>query len=320
MGSSDRTQRRWVRAVLVVLVSAIARVADAQSSSAHDHTTQLASEARTLAVQGRWTEACPKFEQSLRIDPTIDRRLELAECYEQIRKPASAWRLYRDAIDDAEKANDFLRFDYAKRQVRRLESKLPRLTISLLFPPPLGFTIERDGICIDPRELGVATYLDPGEYQITVSAPGFKPFKQAVKLTGEEARTLTIPRLAAAISPNDPPRTHQYIAIGTSAVGEMTILVGLLFGWHARTLGDKAVQRCPALNCPSSMDYVQGKNLIHDAHVSATASTVLVIGGSAAVLTGVGWLLAAPRPKRFDPRIAPWLGDGAAGLTITGGF
>jgi len=306
----------------VALVSAMVAAAHAQSGSAHEHATQLDREARDLARRNRWADACPRFEASLRIDPANDRRLELAECYEQIGRVASAWSLYRDAIDAAEKAHDFLRRDCARAHAKRLEAQLPRLTVSLGFPPPVGFTIDRDGAHIDPGALGVATYVEPGEYEITAWAPGFKPFKQTVQLSRGEARTLEIPRLEARVSPFEAPRSRQHIAIGVGIAGEITIVVGLLFGWHARSLSNDTIALCPTkLRCSNLTDYSNATRMIHDANVSAKTSTVLVLGGSAAALTGVGLLLAAPRPNKLNmARIAPWVDDGIVGVTITGGF
>src|SRR4051812_28882186 len=155
----------------LIVVSVIAGHADAQSPSPSGNSSALAeqlfNQARDLAKANQWTEACPKFEASLRYDPVLGTRLNLATCYEHIGKLASAWGLYRESIELAKKAGDIKRADYAQKQATAIEPRLPKLAISAPANPPAGFIVKRDDTAIDAGGLGVALYVDPGTHQIT---------------------------------------------------------------------------------------------------------------------------------------------------------
>src|ERR1044071_3669673 len=162
---------RYVLAPMM-LVSLLAGSAQAQSSDSSALAEQLFNQARDLIKANKWAEACPKFEASLRYDPVLGTRLNLATCYEHIGKLASAWGLYRESIDAAKKAGDAKRGDYAAKQAAALEPRLPKLAISAPPNKPPGFVVKRDGTPIDPGELGAALYLDPGTHEVVASATG----------------------------------------------------------------------------------------------------------------------------------------------------
>jgi tetratricopeptide (TPR) repeat protein len=105
---------------LAIAVLAMTGVAHAQSGDVKALAEQLFNQARDLAKANRWSEACPKFEASLRYDPVLGTRLNLAACYEHIGKLASAWGLYRESIELAKKAGDLKRHEYAQKQAAAL--------------------------------------------------------------------------------------------------------------------------------------------------------------------------------------------------------
>src|SRR5262245_43042215 len=87
------------RRVLGVVASAclafgLPRPVAAQSVSGQART--LVREARKLMEKGHHAEACPKLEESLRLDPGIGTQFNLAHCWEQIDRTASAWGLFMD--------------------------------------------------------------------------------------------------------------------------------------------------------------------------------------------------------------------------------
>src|SRR5688500_2384579 len=148
---------------LMFVMSVVAGDAAAQSNAVAE---QLFNEGRNLAKDGKWQEACPKFEASLRHDPALGTRLNLATCYTNVGKLASAWALYRESMELAKKAGDMARSDYAKAQATALEPRLPKLVITAPPTVPTGLSVRRDDVVLNPDELGLGLYVDPGSHEV----------------------------------------------------------------------------------------------------------------------------------------------------------
>jgi hypothetical protein len=328
-----------VLGALLVIAAGAGRV-DAQSEDSNAIAERLFNQARELVKANRWVEACPLFEASLRDDPALGTRLNLAACYEHVGQLARAWELYHGSIGIAESAGDPERRDFAQKHADALEPQLARLVISAPARPPAGFRVTRDGAAIDAGALGVAVYVDAGQHEIVASAPGFARFTKVVTLVAAKTETLAIPSLTAAAVSSDGSQlpvdaaeasagpvvavssTRTYIAIGVGAVGVATVGVGFLFGANARSnLGDAKLLCGDRLVCEGNATYRLGQLLIHDARSNATISTVLVAAGGAAIIAGAVVFLT--RPNTREPRtarIVPVPQERGAGLAIVGGF
>jgi hypothetical protein len=316
-------------------MSVVAGRAHAQSNAIAE---QLFNEGRDLATQGKWPEACPKFEASMQRDPALGTRLNLATCYQHVNKLASAWGLFRDSADIAKKSNDTKRFDYAMQQAAALEPRLPKLVITAPPKAPVGLTVQRDGASVSAAELGVALYVDPGAHEVTASAPGFEPVTS--KATAEEGKTetLVLPELKAKPDIKAPPPTEtdaedvstepvsptrKYVALGIGGGGIAMVGLGLVFGAQAISKNNKAKDLCGEdLSCSGS-NLDEGQQLIHDGRSRGTLSTVFVVAGVAAIGSAVVVYLTAPRPTerpRATAQIVPMIDRDGAGLGVVGRF
>jgi tetratricopeptide (TPR) repeat protein len=332
---------RYVLCVGVAL-SLVAGSASAQSVDTKALAEQLFNQARDLAKAGQWAEACPKFEASLRYDPVLGTKLNLATCYEHVGKLASAWGLYRDAIELAKKAGDAKRVEYAQKQASALEPRLPTLRISVAESPPPGLVVQRDGIALDAAAFGTALYVDPGAHEVIASAPGFTSFKLGLTLVEGKTETLAIPalvkepvlerkpeapepaaarRLELTEAPPPPSRTRRYAGIGLGAAGLGAVGAGLVFGWQANEKQKELEDLCGENLACSKDDYNDGQQLSDSAHSKATLSTVFVIGGGAALVAGAIVYLTAPRAReRSSARLMPTVQDRGAGVAFLGSF
>ncbi len=332
------------RAVVAGLAMLVATRADAQSSGASTLAEQLFAQARELAKANRWAEACPKFEASLKYDPVLGTRLNLAACYERIGKLASAWSLYRQAVELANQAGDARRRDYARKQATLLEPRLPRLVITTPADPPAGLLVTRDGTPIDPAALGVALYVDPGPHEIAAAAPGFVAVAQTVTVAEARTETIVLPALQRPLPPvprpaqptavipqatlprdeeAEPgaPSTRRRAGLWVGAGGAVVLGVGLVFGVKASSSYSDAKRLCGAdLRC-DPVNYDQGKRSISDARSRATISTVLSAAGGVALAAGAIVFLTAPSVRhRAAARLVPLAHDHGVGLALTGGF
>src|SRR5690242_14700011 len=84
---------RSLRLAAFVSVIVAAPLAHAQNSEAD----KLFEEGSALMKQNKFAEACPKLEQSNKIDPQVGGFLWLADCYERNGQTASAYKTYKDA-------------------------------------------------------------------------------------------------------------------------------------------------------------------------------------------------------------------------------
>src|SRR5215467_9817965 len=95
--------------LLLVLASAASTVAAPSAAMAQGEqrgTAKVAAEAlfqegRRLMAAGKAVDACPKFAESERLDPSPGTMLNLANCYEKTDRPATAWATYREGVSIA---------------------------------------------------------------------------------------------------------------------------------------------------------------------------------------------------------------------------
>src|SRR5262245_6044422 len=66
----------------------------------------LFDEAKALMAAGKAQEACPKFEESQRLDPGSGTLTNLAKCYEDTGRIAAAWSMYLEAASAARAAGN----------------------------------------------------------------------------------------------------------------------------------------------------------------------------------------------------------------------
>jgi hypothetical protein len=333
---------------LAILVAAGAP-AEAQPTDNKVLAEQLFEQARALAKADQWAEACPKFEASLRYDATLGTRLNLATCYEKVGKLASAWAQFREAAERARLASDTARRDYANKQAAALLPRLPKLTIAGPATPPEGFAVTRDGVVLELAALGSALYVDPGFHEVAASAPGFEPFKAAVRIEEAQAKSVVIRELVAIkrpatpepppeapavaaededderpSTPADPARTRRWIGLGVGGGGVLLAGIGLVVGAAARSTYHDAKSLCgPELVCDDEAELARGRDLISRARTRATLSTVFVVTGAAAAVAGAVVWFTAPRRERRERRVTgvvPVVTDRDVGVAVVGRF
>jgi hypothetical protein len=161
----------------------------------------LFREGRSEVSAGRYETACPKFAESLRLDPALGTLVNLAECEEHTGALASSWEHWRQALDQLPAADD--RVAIAQQHVAALEPRLPRLALELAPGVPSDTRVQRDAVELGGASLGVAIPVDPGDHVLTIVAANHEPGKKTVHIgEGQTLKVVVEPgALMAAPSP-----------------------------------------------------------------------------------------------------------------------
>ncbi|MDI1445919.1 hypothetical protein [Polyangium sp. 6x1] len=271
---------------------------------------------RELLDQGKPAEACPKFEESARLDPSVGALLNLALCNEQLGRTATAWARYKEAATLAHATGDTDRLRIAEEFAGKLAPKLSRLRVEAT-SPAAGLVIERDGEVLGSALLGDAIPVDPGEHTIEATAPGFLSWSTKI-VVGKDAdvKTVSVPALAPdpSVKPVEkidaPPagssganglRTAAFVAGGLGAVA---LGVGAVFGGLASSDVGAAEPLCPGKKCNA-----EGFALIEGAQTKALVSTIGFSMGGAALAAGVVLFFVSRSPAKERAPEAPraWL-------------
>ena len=157
----------------------------------------LFDDARRLMGEKKFADACPKLEESQKLDPGLGTLLNLAECQALTGRTASAWANFLEAAYQAKAAGQTKRENTARGRAAALEPRLSKLTI--LAVPGGKVEIKRDGAVVASSLVGTAVPVDPGEHVVSASAPGKKTWesKVVVKPEGHQV-TISVPQLEEA--------------------------------------------------------------------------------------------------------------------------
>jgi hypothetical protein len=249
-----------------MLAAAPAAAQSADSRSAR----VLFREGRKLMDGGHFEEACPKLEESLRLDDGMGTRFNLAHCYEHIGRTASAWGLFLDVASAAKAGGQPKRELAARKRAEALEPKLTRLLVEVADPAP-EMVVRLGGEELRRGAWGTAMPVDPGSELVEASAPGRRPWRRAVlaNAPGETVK-ISIPVLeeekqapapapveAAAeprsAAPAAMPEESTSAGVGSgritasvvlAVVGAAGIATGTIFGLRAQSETDKARKLC----------------------------------------------------------------------------
>src|SRR5689334_6286435 len=106
MTRGDRCSGRAPSCAVLIGLMLFACPAPALGDSSGDVETARAlfRSGRGLVAEGKYEQACPKFEQSLKLDPGLGTKFNLADCYEHLGKTATARTLFLEVAALARQA------------------------------------------------------------------------------------------------------------------------------------------------------------------------------------------------------------------------
>ncbi|NUP12408.1 MAG: tetratricopeptide repeat protein [Polyangiaceae bacterium] len=126
---------------------------------------------------GDFHAACPLLARAVELSSTepLGGMLTLAECYERIDRPVSAWALYKRVAPRARAANQIERADTAQRAADRLEPTLPKVRFRPGPETPPGLKVRHGSETIPFDVWDIAVPVDPGVASFTFEAEGRAP-------------------------------------------------------------------------------------------------------------------------------------------------
>jgi hypothetical protein len=294
--------------VILLVLTALAMSIGASSSAWAQETNvavgavaraeQLFNEATALEEAGNWEAACPKLEESHRLDPAVGTQFNLAVCYEKIGRLGSAWRTYDAVKRLAHQTGKASREEASQNKMNELRERVGWVKIQSATAAPPVVNVSIDGVRI-AHEDWESYPVDAGEHRIEATAPTKKSWARKLTTTDATTTTIDVPPLESSHEVvtvtregGSTRRTAGFAMLGVGALGVGAAIVTGVMLLNAK---DTADDRCvPYCSDSTGRDAVSRGRLLLPINVIAW--------GLAAVGIGVGTYLlltAPPRARSF---------------------
>ncbi len=329
------------RLASLAVLAALVTTSSARASDVDPAQSPLAEalfrDARRLMLEGKIEQACPKFEDSLRLDLAGGTAINLALCYEKLGRLAAAWTQYRNAIALAKRETRPDRVEAAESRARELEVILPRIVIavSTRVESLADLKVTHNGIDVPKAAWNMPFFVDPGKHAVAATARDVNGWETTVHLGKGEATTVSIPALSPATTPPqgaiaatpDTTQTSNMRSIPVmtwifGGIGAAGLALGATWGIHAWSNKSQANDACPNVSPCSPEASANAADHRDSARTSATLSTAALGVGVASLGIGTYFYFRAQKdPKPREPsspetafRVAPWLGYPVVGI------
>jgi hypothetical protein len=260
----------------------------------------LFEQGRDLLRQGKASEACPKFEESQRLDPGLGTQFNLASCYEQVGKLASAYALFTEVAATAHASGQNERERVARTRAEAVRPKLTKLAIVVPEGEAGEIEIQRDGVAVGEAQWGFPVPVDPGVHHVTASGPGVGIWATDIDVPSDGAvHRVTIPRSEEVSFLT--PLNHK-LALAAAGVGVVALGVGSGFALDAiAKKQDADALGCRGKQCPTD----RGVELRQRASNAGNLATVSVSIGVVGLAAAAALLWVVPELGRDSPRDGP---------------
>jgi serine/threonine-protein kinase len=336
-------------AMVLLGVGARAEIKPADAAAAR----ALFDEARALVAQSKVEEACPKFQESQRLDPGMGTLFNLADCNERVGRTATAWTMFLDVARQAKVAGQPEKEEAAQKRAEILLPKLSKLSVVVPADSDIsGLQVMRDGSVLGRPLWGTPAAADPGKHVIVATATGRRRWVSTVDVKADASTTTaTVPLLVESSSTDAPepplpltvansatsdsgavPQTGEPLskdgsnssqaAIGlvVSGVGVVGVGVGAYFMVKSNSNLDDSKASCQDNTCFTRSGY----DLYKEAQNARTTSLIVGGIGLAALVGGAVVFFTAPSksnaPKQGSAASQTAIGFTPGGLIFRGTF
>jgi len=337
------------------IAASLGRASPSLADSTSDTAAQaLFDAAKGLMKTGDYASACPKLEESQRLQASGGTLLFLGLCREGEGKTATAWTRFNDALSAARRDGRADREHSAQDHIATLMPKLTKLDV--VVPEETrslpGLEVRRDGELLPLALAGTPIPVDPGNHTVRATAPGMKAWESVVATAGEGATaTVTVPALereptavvaitpvpvaplpvpppaelpavppAADVGASNAGSTQRTIALLVGGAGVVGLGIGTYFGVTALSKKSDANAQCPngSTGLCNGGAVPLSQDAVNDGNISSIA---LGVGAAAVIGAGVLWL-TAPKARATTTawRVEPMAGRGTAGVAVGAGW
>jgi hypothetical protein len=356
MGAFRKGASRFVASLALASALQLAGApALAQNNNNKATAVVLFKRGRRLMEAKRYSEACPFFADSYRLDPSGGTLLNLAYCNEQDNRTATAWAYYQDLQDRSVREKRLDRARYAKDRLDALEPKLPRWTLVMGPNEKLaGVEVLRDGQSVPSRLWGTPIPVDPGNHQVEVWAPEYKRVTLTFRAAAGQPVATEVPPLesqpsAAAAPPSEPGPTPPTVIIEAppesaptaeapppargrpdtgrtvtgavlGGVGALGLGLGTYFGLTAFARDDDVENLCGGPDGCEGEKRDRANDYLKEGRIYAHLSTASFGVGVIGLGLGAYFLFSSPGPSTkggASTSVVPQIAPGSAGLSLT---
>ncbi|WP_437915446.1 PEGA domain-containing protein [Sorangium sp. So ce302] len=341
----------WSWSVAVALMTQAAgaqqpatAAAAGETDALTDKARQLYEEGRQAAAAGKWADAHASFLAAWAIKPHYQIASNLGVACLKLGKHRDAaeylTRYLREA--PATKVNER---QNAEASLKEALAKVASVTVQVT---PAGAEVTVDGAVVGKAPLADRVFLAPGEHEIGAKLEGYAPATRPLAAVAGRAETVTVQlerapvagvgarpfvvEPAAPVAPRNELRTPLLVAGGV--VAGAGIVTGVVFAVLSGNRADRAEEvrnelsgrwngerLCPDGDVPKCRELKDA--VLDEIHFSNIGFWSLVAGGTVGVGTlvyGLVTMNAEPPKPGQGARVAPLLGPGTAGVSLSGSF
>jgi hypothetical protein len=246
----------------------------------------LFQRAKAMIAAKDFSSACPLFAESYRLDPAGGTLQNLAVCYEESGKWASAYARFQELRALSKNANPPRadRVKLADEHLAVVTPRVSRVVVVITDAALASAEVHLDGVTYTHASWSTGIAVDPGAHELVVAAPGKKPYRATVRASsaGAEER-VRVPSLAddpmiatpppsssTRVAPDDDAekareasaRARRKTGVIVGGAGLVVLGAGAVFGILAITKGNAGEDKCELRTNPgaptSDFDLVSG--------------------------------------------------------------
>jgi len=217
---------------------------------------KLAREGKALVQKKKWKKAAKKFKKADNLNPAPSYKLSMAKMLIELDDLVQAGDVLSEAAASTPRQwQEKKAVKDAQKLLEEVEELIPTIEVTIVEPTDDEVTVQIDGEDFEVSD-GAVSY-NPGRYEVTATAPGYKAFNKSVTLQEGDQKEVTVSLLSAGPAEDAEEgstgdgfgRMPAYIGWGVGVVG---LGVGIGFGVAAITTTNEVLilYECQSGQCP----------------------------------------------------------------------